>query len=85
MRSRACVHRGDGRGTRPRHGASRVVIWRDGDVRLHDVPSTTLVWIAAGVGVSVDNPDTLHVRDATQNWQAHAEHSQPYVGRGLRR
>jgi hypothetical protein len=21
----------------------------------------------------------------TQNWQAHAQHSQPYVGRGVRR
>jgi hypothetical protein len=59
--------------------------WRDGWVRSNDVQSMILVWIAAGVRVSVDNPDTLHVRDATQNSQAHAEHRQPYVGRGVRR
>jgi hypothetical protein len=32
--------------------------WRDGGGRLDDVPSTILVRIAAGVGVSVDNVST---------------------------
>jgi hypothetical protein len=79
-----CAGRGDGQGTRHRHRAAScgAVAERGGTGPTRDVGAHRLSAVA--VEVSVDNPDTHHIRDATENGQGHRQHSQSYIGRGVR-